>query len=301
MPQIEKLRIPRWIQADTTSDIIELHGFCDASIMAYAAAIYVRVIKKGSVHTQILTAKTRVAPTKQISLPRLELCGAHLLGKLMTHVKEARSIYLKEALRIPDENTFGWCDSAIMIAWIRGHPSRWKTFVANRVVQIQAQIQPAEWYYVNTKDKPADMASRGCQPNELLTNKMWWTGPEWLSHKKESWPEQPKFNETKEEEKSKETFVGVTTSSMDDTILQKFSTLNRLIRITAQCIRFGKRCKKIQHNTGFLTTTELGEALNVWIKNVQQAGCTSRNLAWWHPINNGQITSKILDIGWISI
>ena len=69
----------------------ELHGFCDASVKAYAAIIYSRVITRdGSIKVTMLTLTTRVAPIKP--LPRLELCGAVLLANLIEKVQKDLNI-----------------------------------------------------------------------------------------------------------------------------------------------------------------------------------------------------------------
>lgn len=128
LPEVEKIDIPRWLGNDVNCGAIELHGFCDASITAYAAVIFVRIKHGDNFHTQLLTSKARVALIKQISLPRLELSGAQLLSKLL--------VTAKKALELSDEQMFAWCDSTIALSWIHGHPSRWKTFVANRVSEI---------------------------------------------------------------------------------------------------------------------------------------------------------------------
>ena len=63
---------------------MELHGFCDASEAAYAAVVYVQTVdQQGKVHVSLAIAKTRVAPIKRLPLPRLELCGAHVLVNLL--------------------------------------------------------------------------------------------------------------------------------------------------------------------------------------------------------------------------
>ncbi|GFX07981.1 uncharacterized protein TNCV_1236621 [Trichonephila clavipes] len=79
--EINYLTVSRWVIL-TAENTVELHGFADASSLAYAAAIYCRQKHNGKIKVQLLVSKTKVAPVKQVSIPRLELCGAHLLSKL---------------------------------------------------------------------------------------------------------------------------------------------------------------------------------------------------------------------------
>lgn len=107
----------------------ELHGFSDASKTAYAAVIYLRVEDhQGNIHISLVTSKTKVAPIRQVSIPRLELCGAVLLAKLMAEVGEVMGVQKLD--------WHAWTDSEVVLAWLNSHPSRWKTFVANRVSDI---------------------------------------------------------------------------------------------------------------------------------------------------------------------
>ncbi|GFX76769.1 uncharacterized protein TNCV_1952101 [Trichonephila clavipes] len=82
---INYLTVPRWVIL-TADNTVELHVFADASSLAYAAAIYCRQKHNGKIKVQLLVSKTKVAPVKQVSIPRLELCGAHLLSKLFKSV-----------------------------------------------------------------------------------------------------------------------------------------------------------------------------------------------------------------------
>ncbi|KMQ88222.1 gag-pol protein [Lasius niger] len=147
-------------------DEIELHGFADASSRAYAAAVYLRCTDAtGNVTVRLLVAKTKVAPVKRVSFPRLELCGALLLARLMRNT--ATGLGLKSA------SIFAWTDAAVVLAWIRSHPARWKTFVAHRVAEVQTLVPPERWRYVPTTDNPADAATRGLSPTKLANLDLW--------------------------------------------------------------------------------------------------------------------------------
>ncbi|XP_070165624.1 uncharacterized protein [Polyergus mexicanus] len=60
------------------------------------------------------------------------------------------------------------------------HPSKWKTYVANRVVEIQRLTPEAHWNYLPGDNNPADCASRGLYPSDLEAHQLWWEGPIFL-------------------------------------------------------------------------------------------------------------------------
>lgn len=85
----EQFHIPRWLNTDGTAKI-QIHGFSYASTTAYRAVLYARVEQaNGKVTSQLITSKTGVAPLKMVSIPRLELAGAELLGRLLVELLKA--------------------------------------------------------------------------------------------------------------------------------------------------------------------------------------------------------------------
>lgn len=109
--------------------VVELHGFCDASIVAYGAVIYARSHDEcGNVQTSLICAKSRVAPKNQKTLARLELCGATLLSKLITRTISILSVTIEEVTL--------WCDSTIVLSWLAIPSNRLQTFVGNRELSV---------------------------------------------------------------------------------------------------------------------------------------------------------------------
>ncbi|XP_045495566.1 uncharacterized protein LOC123694234 isoform X2 [Colias croceus] len=174
LEKVNEVKIKRWLHTFKDSmNTITVHGFCDASTVAYAAAVYLRVVMNDrQIHTGLIAAKARVAPVKPVSLPRLELCGAVILSRLLKQVQEA--------LRISNTQIFAWTDSKIVMAWLTGDPARWNVFVSNRVVEIIDNIGNKKWHHVTSENNPADIASRGENLPDLIKNKLWWNGPNWL-------------------------------------------------------------------------------------------------------------------------
>ncbi|GFW41821.1 DUF1758 domain-containing protein [Trichonephila clavipes] len=166
--EINYLTVPRRVIL-TADNTVELHGFADASSLAYAATIYCRQKHNGKIKVQLLVSKTKVAPVKEVSIPRLELCGAHLLSKLFKSVLRTLKHYTFDV--------FTWTDSKIVLSWLSSHPRKWKTFVANRISEIMEVLPTKHWRHVPSKENPADIASRGIHPKCLPDCKLWWQGP----------------------------------------------------------------------------------------------------------------------------
>ena len=83
LPALRDVQIPRWMGVTADQQLIEVHGFSDASERAFTAVVYLRVSScDGHRQISLITARTKVAPLKRISLPRLELCSAHLLTRV---------------------------------------------------------------------------------------------------------------------------------------------------------------------------------------------------------------------------
>lgn len=160
---------------------IQLHGFCDASNTGYGACLYIRSVgKTKEIISKLLCAKSRVSPLKTMTVPRLELCGAFLLSRLYHEAVDALNI-------VPTKIVF-WCDSTIVLHWLKTSPHLLKTYVANRVVKIGELTGSNEWRHIRSEDNPADAISRGQLPHLFLQNQLWRVGPPWLTRNEREWP-----------------------------------------------------------------------------------------------------------------
>ncbi|XP_011699845.1 PREDICTED: uncharacterized protein LOC105457093, partial [Wasmannia auropunctata] len=109
---LELIDINRLMIDTNEVDQIDLHGFSDASEQAYRACIYIRCRNlKGNYHMALVCSKSRVAPLKALSLPRLELSGALLLIRLMNKVVAS--------LGVKVQRKHYWTDSQIVLVWDR--------------------------------------------------------------------------------------------------------------------------------------------------------------------------------------
>lgn len=261
---LRDFRLPRWIHTSQHDVLLELHGFSDASNVAYAAAVYVRCIdSNGRVYVSLVAAKTKVAPVKQVSIPRLELCGALLLSKLLCEVSDT--------LGICKENAHAWTDSTVVLAWLSSHPSRWKTFVGNRVSEILTVMENSQWSHVQSSDNPADSASRGVNPSECADLELWIQGPSWLKNKEINYSRREIKETNLEERKSLLACNTVVKETSEEFIISKYSSLRKLARVVAYCKRFLK-FKNKNYSTkfnNFLTHYEIQGALLTCIKLCQ--------------------------------
>ncbi|UYV69731.1 hypothetical protein LAZ67_7000518 [Cordylochernes scorpioides] len=175
MKHFQHISIPRCIfQRNLLISKMQMHGFCDSSELAYSAVCYLRITYEyNQIETILLTAKTKVAPIKKITIPRLELCAALMLGQLQSQTTQALPFKIDEQ--------FYWTDSKIVLAWITSESKKWQIFVANRVAKIQDLTAAHSWQYISGKQNPADLATRGILPSCLINSKLWWHGPVWLT------------------------------------------------------------------------------------------------------------------------
>lgn len=143
--------------------------------------MYVRSVGMNErISSRLLCAKSRVAPLKTITIPRLELNGALLLARLYSETTSALNFS-------PDKITF-WCNSTIVLHWLKTAPHLLKTYVANRVVEIQERTNSIDWRHISSENNLADAISRGQLPHAFLQNITWRTGPFWLSKNETDWP-----------------------------------------------------------------------------------------------------------------
>ncbi|XP_017796821.1 PREDICTED: uncharacterized protein LOC108578077 [Habropoda laboriosa] len=168
IPLIERFIVPRAIISKHAASV-DVHGFSDSSERAYGSCLYLRTIDvHGNCSIRLICSKSRVAPVKTQSLPRLEFCASLLLANLCESITQAIKIKLS--------NITFWTDSMITLHWIRTPPHTLKQIVANRVSKIQQNSNIDQWRYVPSADNPADILSRGINPADFLKSKIWTNG-----------------------------------------------------------------------------------------------------------------------------
>ncbi|CAB0036794.1 unnamed protein product [Trichogramma brassicae] len=262
--RLNTLSLPRWL--NTSSDAtIQLHGFSDASQFAMSAVLYIRVHSQVTGYSShFLCSKTKVAPLKNLSIPKLELSAAHLLAKLTQHILDTFHFHV--------HSTHLWTDSQVTLTWIKSHASRWKDFVRNRVAHIQELVPSAQWRHVPGSLNPADCASRGVTVEQLSEHNLWWHGPQWLLESEERWPTQrDSLDLANVPEQRRVIAAAVATQDVEKVLAttRNFSSFVKLQRATATVLLACQRLKKLSASS-VISTENLKSATQLLIKLTQQ-------------------------------
>ncbi|XP_070068072.1 uncharacterized protein [Drosophila takahashii] len=268
--EISKVYDPLGLLGPTTVLTMELHRFADASPQAYAVVIYSRVKVNNGYALNLIMSKTRVAPIKSVSIPRLKLKAAHLLSKLISLVKQS--------LTVPISRINCWSDSEIVLHWLSSPPRTWNTYVCNHTAEIIETCPHSCWQHIRSGDNPADCASRGILPKDLLDHPIWWNEPAWLFQSRTTWPPvKAKFVLSTEEEASLEVKADskVNLHISDDgnsltCLINKTSSWSRLVRILSYCFRFVHRLRGRNQLSPFLSAWELQYARSRIFTHVQR-------------------------------
>ena len=225
--------MPRYVLTSANTQG-EIHGFADASQRAYGCCIYYRVFVDGVYKTHLLIAKSKVAPIKVQTLPRLELNAAILLSRTWIKIKPKMQNYTS--------SVYFWSDSSIVLQWLRLHSSTLQCFVANRVSELQQNSHGIIWRHVPTKSNPADIVSRGCSAKEL-SDTIWFSGPSFLKECQLKWPKSAKeeLSDVVLERKKASVFKCTLQKSEVDEIIAKHSSFYHILRIFTYIFRFFNR------------------------------------------------------------
>ncbi|XP_057711992.1 uncharacterized protein LOC130929085 [Corythoichthys intestinalis] len=293
LPQLHLLSIPRWYQVQQNPQTSKLHIFCDASEKAYGAVAYLQgKNKEGEVVTRFVVSKSKVAPLKKLTLPRLELMGALIGARLGNN--------LLKPLNMEKTQLKMWTDSMIAFHWIRSTAQRWKPFVANRVTEIQSLTDPELWSHCSGKNNPADLPSRGQSVKNIIHNQLWWKGPTSMSAGNEAETKNGDYvaDEVNAELRSNfQAVVQLTRTEPAEPLLdlEEHSRLKTVLRITAWVKRFIDNARSSERVHGELTTEELNTAEIYWVK-VTQEQSFSQEICQLKSGQNIKNDSKIKDL-----
>ncbi|XP_025763702.1 uncharacterized protein LOC109202593 [Oreochromis niloticus] len=235
IPDLIQVEIPRCYapaSADSPASSRDLHIFCDASERAYGSVAYLRTeTAQKEVYVAFVMARSRVAPKKQLSMPRLELSAA-LAGAQLAGLLQAE-------LTLPIRKVVLWSDSTTVLHWIKSESCSYKVFVGTRVAEIQSLTDGSTWRYVDSANNPADDITRGKTLRELSRPHRWHQGPEFLCRSEEHWPTSPPaYPEPEDGELKKSYFWGQVRVNSCPQLpeISMFSTWKDLIKTTARSL-----------------------------------------------------------------
>ena len=246
-----------------------------SSAKAYCAVVFVRVVCSYGVEVNLWAGKCRVAPMKDLSIPRLELLACVLLSKLVVSVINA------VRLEVQVRNVFCWTDSQIAVWWIKQSNKRWNVWVQNRVEIIRNNTSSVHWFHVPSSQNPAYISTRSI-PLHAIDHLSWQKAPSFLLQGVEHWPSQDFIllspEEMTREAISESTVMGVNPrpgeigEAMNCT---KFSSLDKLLRVKSYVSRFISNVKfRIGKSEVILndelSTDEINASRITWLKYEQR-------------------------------
>ena len=269
--EVETIEFPRCIKPEGAIGDPILVVFSDGSKYAYGTCAYIRW-ETGDGHyvSRLIAAKNRIAPTRQLSIPRLELCGAVLGARLREKVTKA--------LPYKFDRVFHLVDSMIVRAQIQKESYGFGTFTATRVAEIQTKTEKKEWWWIPGEHNPADLTTRATDPRDLGSRSIWQGGPNFLRKSIEEWPINQSCNV--ESRDLPDVASGLTHNvkgdstanrncKFDDVDLSRYTDVNVLLRVSSILLKIA-RSKSFRQNVNKMNAQDLLDAEHEWIEYVQQ-------------------------------
>ena len=266
LSRLRDFKIPRCVKPVSQDDAyLELHHFSDSSERVYGCCSYLRcVTKEGDIHVHLLCSKSKVAPIKPISIPRLELQAAVLATRM--------DVTLRRELHLDLNESQFWTDSQVVLQYIANETQRFHVFVANRVAEIRSVTQPSQWRHIAGSSNPADLSTREQTPEKLsLSN--WFGGPAFLHTFKNDWVmDKPEIGEVKSEDPEVKSFQVDVQDHPIDKLIVHHSRWYNLKRAVAWWLRLKNflKMKRKDAMKSTLSISEVREAEVCIIKHVQQ-------------------------------
>jgi hypothetical protein len=216
------------------------------------------------IDVKFVFAKSRIAPIKGLSIPRLELQAAVLASRIASMVRKE--------LRLPIRSVRFWSDSEIVLKWLASENRRYSSFVHHRVNEVTESSSSDDWSFIGGLDNPADDCSRGLRPTQLYNHHRWFEGPPFLKEPMENWPQYHDRHEPKTEdlELIKEKFVGSTEVTPTDEISDLFSTKSSLADLIEAVVNITRRTSPTNATNAPVTVEEGKCALKLAIKKAQE-------------------------------
>ena len=290
LPKLHQIEVECCFKAKGFGEVkeVQLHLFSDASRQGYAAVAYLRLKDvTNQVNCAFVMGKARLAPIREILIPRLELTAAVISVRL--------SKIIREELDMTIYRVCYWTDSTSVLKCINNESKRFHTFESNRLTVIHNGSKPFEWKYVNRDDHPADDGSKGLKIDTMLKNDRWLKGPKFLWEDESHWPKMIEIpvleDDDVEVRKEAQIYVSTVQSNVLDDLISYYSCWWKMKSTIAWLLRFKQYLQmKVQlrknasiangspvkssemqlNKCGHLTVAELQVAEREIFKRVQQ-------------------------------
>lgn len=234
--------------------------FSDASKDAYAACACVRWQRKNNqFESNLILSKNRLASIKKMSIDRIELRGTVLNKRPKVSIEKER--------RYRFEKIYHIVDSQIVHAMIQKSSYGFNTFSSTRLIgEIQEEINPEKWYWVESKYNVADCLTRGRKPDDIGLGSTWQKGPDFLKQAEDKWLIIRDYLEPKLSERIRTTMV-TKIEGPHDTLasridIAKYSSYGKLLRVTARILKIYSKFPTPQE----LTPEDIKKAEIFWIQ-----------------------------------
>ena len=274
---------------------VQLHIFSDASLEAMCIVAYFRTEVIDGIEMSFVLGKCKIAPIKQLSIPRLELQAA-------LYSVQLRTLIVKEHdLRI--DSVTHWTDSVTVLQWLLSADKKQNVFVANRAAEILESSTMDERKHVKGELNPSDIGTRGTTIEKLKESE-WLSGPIWLKDHPDVWPLSLQPINLASDDPATVAVIANTSMTQEPIVdWSIFSKFSKCVRVVAFCLRL-----KFKSQSKVLLPCELELAEEKVLKLIQQEtflemyegkqpfGKTSksRNLAKFSPFldENGLIRMR---------
>ncbi|KAK3745259.1 hypothetical protein QZH41_010889 [Actinostola sp. cb2023] len=220
---------------------------------------------KGKIHCAFVMGKTRNAPVKEWSIPRLELQAAVLATRLNNTVCGE--------LEEPIDETHFWSDSMTTLQYVRNKTRRFHTFVSNRLTEIHESTSPEQWHFVPGLQNPADDGSRGLDIESFKPGCRWWTGADFIWKPEDQWPKE-RISEVPDDDQELRKEHNVMSASSDspmEELLCKYCSWPRLVRVMSYVLRFINRLRKggPLHKSNTISLAEINSSSKIITQVIQ--------------------------------
>ncbi|XP_072388594.1 uncharacterized protein [Diabrotica undecimpunctata] len=264
LSDISNMSIPRYLIDNKTICSISLHGFCDASQLAYGACVYLVVsYNDNTFSSRLIAAKSRVNPLKnKLTIPKLELCSMELLAILSSRIIQI----LHDTIKIESINL--WSDSLVALTWVKRSELEISPFVKKRVLTVRDNSRNTTWRHIRSPLNPADHLSRGNFSSDV--RQFWFHGPPFLSQTND-FDSIDSFELLNEVPECMQVSFPITESPEQfwKPIFLKFSKFSSMQKGIAFSFKVILKFKKINISGSPLTVEELQNAHDFIIKQVQ--------------------------------